>query len=182
VAPRRPNPGRPATLPAGVLAAALLGCPGCGQGGGPSDYDKMVQAKQNTATSLAAAGVKTQEKQYPIGTGWVVDMKGVAVTDDLLRQVKGLGSVAELDLSKSTVTDQHLALMREIELYVLITRLDLSHTAVTDAGIDQMGGFIFLSELNLAGTKVTPAAVDRLKAKIRGDHKARLTNPTVKLK
>ena len=155
-----------------LLAVALSGC---SKGDGKSDYDRMMESKQATATSLASSGAKVQEKQYPIGKGYVVDLRGLTITDDLLREVKKLGNIAELDLSRSTITDDHLKLMHELGLHTLLAKLDLSHTAVTSAGLDHLAGCIFLSELNLSGTKITPAAVSQFK-------KAREADPKVKIK
>ena len=170
------------TLPTGQVAlaaavgfAALLIAMGCGSKGGPSDYEKMVQAKQGASDALAAAGGKVQEKQYPVGRAFVVELRGATITDDLLRQVKELGNIAELNLSQSTLTDDHLRTMHELGLHVLLNKLDLSHTAVTDAGLEQLDGNIFLAELNLTGTKVTRGAVERFKQK-------RLTDARVRVK
>src|SRR5205814_5593823 len=96
---------RAAAAAAVVGALALLGC---GKGDGPSDYERMMQAKQGAADSLATSGAKLQEKQYPVGKGWVVDLRGLTVSDELLRQVKKLGNVAELDLAKTNVTDDQV--------------------------------------------------------------------------
>ena len=173
------NPARRAVLAGGAVALALL--LGCGkQNGGESDYDKMARAKQGVADSLASSGAKVQEKQYPVGKGWVVSLRGLTVTDDLLREVKQLGNIAELDLSKSTVTDEHLALMHELGLHALLAKLDLSNTAVTDAALQKLDGCIFLSELNLTGTKVTAAAVEQFKKARQADERARIKNTTVR--
>jgi hypothetical protein len=175
------NSGRRA-VPAALAAFALTVVIGCGkQNGGVSDYDKMMAAKQNASTSLADSGVKTAEKQYPLGKAWTVDMRGRSITDDLLRKVKELGTVAEIDLSKSTVTDDHLHLMHELGLHTLLAKLDLSNTAVTDAGLQKLDGCVFLSELNLAGTKVTPGAVERFKKNRQTDPRVRIKNTTVRL-
>ncbi len=169
-------------VPAAVLAAALAAGPGCGsRNGGPSDYDRAMEARQGTTVSLTNSGAKITEKRYSVGTGWVVDLRGVEVTDDLLRQVKQLGNIAELDLSKTGVTDEHLRLMHEIGLHTLLARLDLNHTAVTDAGLAHLDGCIFLMELNLTGTKVTPAAVERFKKARQSDSRVRVKSTTVKL-
>lgn len=161
---------------AGVaLAAAVLASAGCGGSNGPSDYDKKVEAEKGAADSLAGAGVKTQQKSYPLGQAWVVDMTGVTVTDDLLTKVQALGKVAEIDLKNSTVTDAHLAKMHELGLHVLLNKLDLSNTGITDAGLEQLDGNLFLAELNLTKTKVTAAGVDQFLKK-------RAASPTVRIK
>ena len=164
-----------------AAAVAVAVALGCGGDTGPSDYDKMVASKQGAADALAQAGAKTEKRQYALGEAWVVDLRGLTVTDDLLRRVKDVGNVAELDLSRSTVTDDQLGLIKELGLHVLLTRLDLSSTGVTDAGLDRLDGFVFLSQLDLTGTRVTRAAADRLKQRIANDPKARLKNVTIKM-
>jgi len=167
-----------------AAAAAVVGAlalSGCGKNDGPSDYEKMMQAKQGAADSLAGSGVKMQEKQYPVGTGWVVDFRGVSVSDELLRQVKKVGNIAELDFARTNITDDQMRLIHELDMQVLLAKLDLSHTAVTDAALDQLDGNLFLMELNLTGTKVTPAAVARFKQKRQADPKVRVKNTTVRL-
>ena len=164
-----------------VLGFVAFAPPGCGQSG-PSDYDKMQQAKEGASTALTASGAKVKAMHYAIGDAYAVNLSGVTITDDLLRQVKQLGNISELNLSKSTVTDDHLGLIQELGLHVLLAKLDLSNTAVTDAGFNKLDGFVFLSELNLAGTKVTPAAADRLRKKQQSSPTARIKTVTVKLK
>jgi hypothetical protein len=166
-----------------AAAAAVVGAlalSGCGKGDGPSDYEKMMQAKQGAADSLATSGAKVTEKQYPVGKGWVVDLRGVTVSDDLLRQVKQLGNVAELNLAKTNVTDDQMRLIHELDMQVLLTKLDLSHTAVTDAGLDQLDGNIFLTDLNLTGAKVSAEAVARFKQRRQADPKVRVKNTNVR--
>jgi hypothetical protein len=161
---------------AGALAAVLVAA-GCQRNGGVSDYERYQQArqeaeqsKQDLASSLKGQGIKLEKKRYPQGEAWAVDLKGANVTDDLLTQLSKLGYISEVNLSKSTVTDAHLAKMNDLRLLAYCLKLDLSQTAVTDAGLDALtntlGG---LSDLNLAGTKVTPAAADRLKKRRQAD-------------
>jgi hypothetical protein len=165
----------------GGLAAALLALAGCGKSDGLSDNDRRLLAIKTGAEGLRAQGAKLQEKQYPVGTGWAVDLRGLTVTDDLLRQVKQVGNIAELDLANTGVTDDHLKLMHEIGLHLFLARLDLSHTAVTDATLDHLDGCLFLMELNLTGTKVTPASVERFKRSRQSDPRTHVKTTTVKL-
>jgi hypothetical protein len=167
-------------LAAGLLALALLvGPAGCGGSNGPSDYDKLQQEKQTASTTLAAAGAKVTEKQYSLGRAFVVELVGVTITDDLLRQVKNLGNIAELNLSKSTVTDDHLRAMHAMDLHALLTKLDLSFTAVTNAGLDHLAGNLFLAELNLTGTSVTKEGVDKFMRDRQADPKVRVKGTRV---
>ena len=174
-------PARRAAAAALAGAIALAGAAGCGGDTGPSDYDKMMAGRKGASDVLTQAGAKVQQKQYPVGLAWVVDLRGLNVTDDLLRRVKDLGNVAELDLGRSTVTDGQLGLIKELGLQVLLTRLDLSQTGVTDAGLDRLDGFIFLANLDLTGTKVTRAAADRLKQRVANDPKSRIKTVNVKM-
>jgi hypothetical protein len=164
-----------------VAALVVAALSGCSASAGKSDYEKMVESKQGAATSLANSGAKVQEKQYLIGKGYVVELQGLTITDDLLREVKKLGNIAELDLSRSTVTDDHLKLMHEIGLHTVLTKLDLSRTAVTNAGLAHLDGCVFLSELNLTGTKVTSPAVSQFKKTREADPRAKVKTTTVKL-
>jgi hypothetical protein len=153
-----------------VLLAALV-LSGC-QKDGPSDFERMRQAQDNAADSLKGQGAKVKQMDYPQGRAWSVNLSGATISDNLLREVKQLGKITELDLSKSTVTDDHLGLINDLGLSTLLLKLDLSQTAVTDAGFEKLVNLALLSDLNLVGTKVTPAAVERFKQN-------RLTDPKV---
>ena len=177
---------RPSTLMGGLLlSASLLAISfssGCGKKDGPSDYDKLMASKQSANEVLKAAGAKLQEKKYPVGTAWSVDLHGAQITNELLQSIKQLGNVSELNLSKSTITDEQLGVMYDLGLFTLLNRLDLSSTTISDAGAEKMRGFVFLSNLNLVGTKVTPAAAERLRQSCVNDTKAKVKNTVVKLK
>jgi hypothetical protein len=155
----------------GAVLAAVLALAGCGPRDGLSDYERMKQGQQNAGDSLTAQGAKLQQKDYPQGSAWAVNLGGMTITDDLLKQVKQLGRVTELDLNKSTVTDAHLALINELGLGTLLLKLDLSHTAVTDAGFEKLENLVLLTDLNLTGTKVTHAAVERFKKNRQTDNR-----------
>ena len=165
------------------VAAALLVLSGCGPKDGLSDNDRRMLALQQGAEGLRSLGAKVEERTYSVGNAWAVSLSGMTISDDLLRQVKQLGNISELDLSKTTLTDDHMPLFNELGLGTLATKLDLSHTALTDAGFEKLDNLRFLSQLNLTSTKVTPAAVERFKKKRQND--ARILplfkNPTVRL-
>jgi hypothetical protein len=140
-------------------------------------------ALQNAADSLRGQGAKVEARHYSIGEAWAVNLSGKPISDETLRDVKRVGNISELDLSKSTLTDAQMALAQELGLFTLVTKLDLSHTAVTDAGFEKMDNLRFLSQLNLAGTKITPAAVERFKQKRLTDDRIpkQFRNPTIQL-
>lgn len=150
---------------------------------GLSDFERLQQAQMSVTDTLKAQGVKMQTRHYPLGDALVVNMSGLTITDDMLRQLKQAGNVAELDLSRSTITDDQMGVMMEVGLQVFLFKFDLSQTAVTDAGFEKLDNLRFLSYLNLTGTKVTPAAVERFKHKRQTDTRVipQLRNPTIKL-
>jgi hypothetical protein len=137
-----------------------------------AEREKMQQA--DFANSLQQQGGTVKEKSYPpYGNGYEVKLSGARITDDTFKDLKGLQRVAELDLSKSSITDDQMGRLNEIA--TLLVKLDLSNTAVTDAGLVQLKHVPVLFNLNLAGTKVTPAGVARFQ-------KQRLENPFIKVK
>jgi Leucine Rich repeat len=177
-----PHGARSGAQAAGLVILLFLA--GCGKKNSVGDYDRMMQGRENAADALRSQGAKVEQKQYPLGQAWVVDLRGQTIDEDLLRQVKALGVVAELDLSKSTVTDDHLGLLTELGIPTMLVKFDLSSTGITDAGLDRLKYLAVLKELNLAGTKVTPAGVDRFKQKRQSDPSVRpfAKNPTIRLK
>jgi len=69
-------------------------------------------------------------------------------------------NVAQLDASKTAITDEALAQVAEMKRLV---RLDLHQTKVGDAGIKHLKGLENLRYLNLYGTEVTDAGLEQLK-------------------
>jgi hypothetical protein len=157
------------TVRAGLVVLAMI--LGCSKGDGLSDYERAHKTETDAATALREAGGELEQKQYTFqgrqGDAWVVALKGMQITDDTFGRLKALGRISELDLSKSTITDDQLEKVNEMGTFIF--RMDLSHTAVTDAGLDHLTSMRALTDLNLAGTKVTPAAIERLKERRRND-------------
>src|SRR5205085_9812899 len=126
--------------PLPFLALLLLAASGC-KGDGLSDYEREQKKKEAAASAIESAGGKVTTKHYDFGPGRagdgkVVDLHGANVSDDIFANMKLIGPVAELDLSGSTVTDGQLAKLNEKDVGTLLVRLDLSNTAVTDAGLE----------------------------------------------
>ncbi|MCB1065349.1 MAG: hypothetical protein KDN20_20840 [Verrucomicrobiae bacterium] len=69
--------------------------------------------------------------------------------------------IAQLDLSKTSVTDAGLA---PIEGLKRVVRLDLNQTGITDAGLSHLKGLENLNYLNLYGTGVTDAGLKQLES------------------
>jgi hypothetical protein len=162
---------------------ALLALSGCGPKDGLSDNDRRMLAMQQGADGLRSLGAKVEERNYSMGNAWSVSLHGMTISDDLLRQVRGLGNISELDLSKSTLTDDQMALFNELGLGTLALKLDFSHTALTDTGFEKLDNLRFLGQLNLTGTKITSAAVERFKKKRKDDARIMplFKSPTIRL-
>jgi hypothetical protein len=167
----------------GALLAALVALAGCGKKGGPSDNDLRLQGIQDAATDLKSKGAKIEDRTYQIGHAKAVNLSGMEVNEQVLRQVKSLGNISELNLSKTTFSDEHMALFQELELGTFAVKLDFSHTALTDAGFEKLNNLRFLSNLNLTGTKVSRKAVDAFKKKRQDDTGVNpmFRNPTVQM-
>jgi hypothetical protein len=135
-----------------------------------SDYQRAQVTHEGALEALKKAGGKPVKKTYALGDGWQVTLTGATVTDELLEHLKTLGRVAELDLSKSNITDAQLPQLAQAA--GICFRLNLSNTAITDAGLASLADMPVLMDLTLTGTKVSPAAAADFKAK-------RLANPKV---
>lgn len=152
----------------------LLILAGCGDGQDNVNlYEKAKTAQADSATALEKAGGKASLVHYPLGDAWSVNLSGATITDELIAHLQKVGNIGELNFSKSTLTDAHCTKLGELKLDTVLVKLDLSHTAVTDAGLDKLTNSLFLLELNVSGTKVTPAGITSFQQK-------RAANPAVK--
>ncbi len=153
-----------------LLLAVLSGC----KGDGLTDYEREQKKKEENVNSLHNQGAKISEKRYPPhGTGYVVDLSGAQLSDSIFQKLKDLKRVAELDLSKSSLTDDQMGQLNDVAY--LLVKLDLRNTAVTDAGLEKLTNLNVCFNLYLAGTKVTQAGVENFK-------KQRLARPSTKTK
>ncbi len=165
------HPGpRSFVLLALLFLAVLSGC----KGDGLTDYQREEIKKEECLNTLRAQGAKITQKNYPrYGNGYVVDLSGAQLTDSTFQNLKELKRVAELDLSKSSLTDDQMDQLNGVAFF--LAKLDLRNTAVTDAGLQKLTNLNFCFDLYLAGTKVTKAGVENFK-------KQRLDRPTTKVK
>lgn len=148
-----------------VLLALILvaGAPGCNRSGGLSDFERAQKKKDDAAGAIRALGGDVNTKSYPeFGEGWSVKLRGAQITNDVFNHLKALKRVTELDLSKSSITDEQVGKLSEQDVGTMIVRLDLSHTSITDAGADQLK-LPLLTHLTVTGTTISNAAIDRLK-------------------
>lgn len=148
-----------------VLASA-----GCGSGG-PSYYEKQKAIHDSSIDLLKDRGAKFTAKRYPEGTAWLIDLQGLTITEEMLEQLKKVGYITEINLSKSTLTDEHLAAINNRAISGFLLKLDLSKTAITDAGLDHLKDLGLLSTLILTDTKVTADGVARFKKKRAEDQR-----------
>ncbi len=81
-------------------------------------------------------------------------------TDDDLALLAGLEPcLTRLDLSRTTVTDAGL---QQLLPFTKLVRLRLDDTAITDAGVETLTALEGLTWLNLIGTRVTDSAVEAI--------------------
>ena len=83
-----------------------------------------------------------------------------AITDDDLALLAGLEPfLTRLDLSRTAVTDAGL---QHLLPFTGLVRLRLDDTAITDAGVETLTAVEGLTWLNLVGTRITDSAVDAI--------------------
>jgi hypothetical protein len=165
-----------------VLALAALS--GCRVGdGGANDYERKQKTKENAAAALQGMGAKLSEQVFPQGRAWAIDFSGQQISDETVDHLKNMGYIVQLNLSKTNVTDAHMARVNEMGIGNLLLTLDLSHTAVSDAGLAKLDGLFLLTTLTLTGSKVTPAGVNRFRSERSANSKidARFKSPNIKL-
>ena len=153
-----------------VGLSILLVLVGCSRGGGLSDYQRFQNTRQGLIDKLQSQGVKLKEKNLDV-IAYTADLAGLTITDELIQQLGQLEHLTELNLSKSTITDEQLGKILEMKLNIRCSKIDVSDTAITDAGLDKFVNVGILSDLNLAGTKITKAAVERLKSRKLNDQR-----------
>jgi hypothetical protein len=166
----------------GLLLVVLIGVVGCGNREGIGDYQRQKEIQKDAVAELQAIGGKAKEVKRPQGMSWAVHLTGVHISDEVLDQLKDLGYISELNLSKTNVTDAQMQQVNEIGTVLL--KLDLSHTAVSDAGLEKLTDLMVLMDLNLTGSKVTPAAVARFKQHRAEDNRfwGPFKTPAIRLK
>ncbi len=153
-----------------LLLTGMLGhVSGCNSYSGPSEYDKFKQSQQSFIDQIAAAGGTASKEGKSLHgfqmTGWLIDLTNAQLTDkmiDTLIEVAKEDPVFQLNLSKSNITNEQLAKLDAGKVLQKMVDLDLSNTAITDAGLDQLSNLHCLMDLNLKGTAATSAGAKRL--------------------
>ncbi|MDZ4687761.1 MAG: hypothetical protein SH850_22035 [Planctomycetaceae bacterium] len=157
------SPGR-ATLAISVaFACGLALVAGCGLLGpdpnGPGSFAAVSKAAKSAEETLASQGAKLEQKTYPLGTGWVVDLHDKDVNEETFAALKKLGYIAELNLNGTKIADDHTKHFSGEGIGSVLVELDLGKTEVTDEGLKNIKDSLYLTKLNLSGTKATAAGV-----------------------
>lgn len=165
----------------GMCCFPLFGLAGCGSffSAGPSEYEKYKKTEQSFSEMIAAAGGKaTKENKAMLGfkmTGWLIELPGADISDKMIDQIIEKGQadpILQLNLSKSKITDDQLVRLDAAKVLERTVNLDLSDTAITDAGLDRLQRAYAVMFLNLKGSAATKAGAKRL-----GDKK--IANPQI---
>jgi len=164
-----------------VFAATLTG--GCKRPEGVMSYDDVKKNQEDAMVTLKQRGAKFTEEIRPQGKSWAIDLSGQQISDDTFDLLKKVGYITALNLSKTNVTDAHMARVNEMGIGNLLLKLDLSNTAVTDAGLEKLDSLYLLSSLDLSGTKVTAAGVARFRSNRAGNSKINpmFKSPSIRL-
>ena len=154
---------------------------GCGAYSGPSEYERFKQKQDGFSGVIAAVGGTAKKEGKTMHgfqmTGWLIDLTDAEISDKLIGQIIEAGqsdAVFQLNFSNSDITDDQLAKLDAGKVLQKTVDLNLSHTAITDAGLDRLSNFYCLSVLNLKGTAATKEGAKRL-----GDKK--IANPETPL-
>ena len=97
--------------------------------------------------------------------GWTIDLSGAKLNDKLISQIVEVGQnepVFDLNLSKTSITDEQLAKLDAGKVLQKTVNLNLSQTAITDAGLDRLSEYYCISTLNLTGSAATKNGAKRL--------------------
>lgn len=130
-----------------------------------SEYDKDQAKLAAAKDKLAAVGAKIEIKQFPQGDAFIVNLSGQTLTNETFGHIAELVRVVELDLSKSSFKDEDMALISNSDIRGVLMKLNLSDTALSDEGLQQLSEVYFLSELNAANTKITDAGISEFKTR-----------------
>ncbi len=113
----------------------------------------------NSDWITAAGGTATRDRA---GNVIAVDLRASWVTDADLPQLAALPHLAQLDLSHTRITDHGLQKLKNAPG---ITELNLYYAEqITDEGLAAVKGWKRLRRLNLRGTKVTDTTLEHLAA------------------
>ena len=163
------------------LAPFLSG--GCGMfGDGKSDFERQASSKEAAKGWLEEHGAKFEDKQYPQGHAWSVDLTGAELSAETFEKLKHCGYVSELNFSGTSLDDELLAELDDVQITGVLVQLNLSGTQVTDAGIGELKTFGLLMAMDLTGTQVTPAGIEAFKKNRQANETIPAMRKTVAIK
>ena len=149
------------------IAGLCCGCSGLFRG--ESEYEQQKKKEQGFAGLVEAAGGSAIKEGRILkgftGVGWFVNLEGAEISSQLLDALVTAvekDPVYELVLSGSTITDEQLAILDAGKVLQKVIVLDLSKTAITDAGLDKLKNHYVISDLKLSGSQATTAGAKRL--------------------
>ncbi|MGQ0636794.1 MAG: hypothetical protein ACT4QC_19455 [Planctomycetaceae bacterium] len=150
-----------------LLSIAAL-C-GCSTRYGESEYAQFARTRQGFVDLIAKAGGTAVIEPHAMHgfqmEGWSIDLSKAGITDEIVEQLASTAQeqpIVKLVLAGSTITDDQLKRLDGGKVLQKTVILDLSDTAITDAGLDQLKQHFVVTELNLKGSKATLEAGKRL--------------------
>ena len=151
------------TICASLILTLLTSCSRYGV----SEYEQLQQQKKSFEESVAKIGGKMEMKPYKVAkvenSAWNMDFSKATIPDDLITSMQGKGYIAELNLSKSSITDAQLLKMDELNLLQFTMNLDLSDTAITDESFSKLKSPRAVKTIKLKGCLLyTSDAADEL--------------------
>jgi hypothetical protein len=143
---------------------------GCGDSyTGPSAYQQLKMQEEGFGGVIAAAGGSAKKEGATMHgfqmSGWQINLAGGQVTDEIVDAIIEVGKVDPvflLNLSRTGITDDQLARLDSNKVLQKTVELDLSETAISDAGLDRLSNYYCITKLNLKGSKATSAGAKRL--------------------
>lgn len=161
-----------------VVACTAISLAGCGGYSGTSEFEKFEKKNQSLSDVFTAAGGSAKREGKTLHgyqmAGWMIDLSKAEITDQLLDHMITIAKddpVFQLNLSGSKITDDQLVKLDEGKVLQKTVDMDLSNTAITDAGLDKIANMYCITTLNLKGSKATMEGARRLGAR-------KIANPT----
>jgi hypothetical protein len=148
----------------------LTGLIGCGSGySGPSEYELYQKKRMGFVETIQSLGGTAEYGEKSMHgfkmNGWLIQLPGADISDDLIAKMiehTRDQAVFQLNFSGSKITDAQLAALDVGKVLQKTVELDLSNTAITDAGLDKLQNFYCITELKLKGSSATKAAATRM--------------------
>lgn len=153
-----------------AIVVILAGCCcGCRPSAPANEYAELVETLKNSEDHLNSVG-KTVRKTYPPGDAWSIDLKGATIDDQIISDITTLDRVSELLLSGATITDEQLQTLVQSDRTGYLNVLDISKTAITDAGVTGLADKKYLQTLNIKGSQVSEGFVSKLNSARQGNN------------